>query len=296
MMGGSRGGMFQGTRRGHIDDEVFGSVYNRRVVLRMLPYMFRYKGFAVIATLSMLVFTGTQIAVPWLVAIGIDEYILSDATFGQLTLIFAVFVGVAGLNWVSNYAQQLAMAKVGQGILFGLRRDMFAHLQKLSLSYYDKTEVGRIMSRVQGDSGQLQEFMALVVMTLGDMLSLAGIVIMLLVLNLELGLISMVTIPILIVIMAVWQPYARKAFMRVRVAISIVNGALNENITGIRVCPEHEPPGPQLGDIRWQKPRTSRREPLCKQALFRPDRRGGRADRRLDSAGDHLRRADDSEQ
>ena len=72
---------------------------------------------------------------------------------------------------------------------------MFAHLQKLSLSYYDKTEVGRIMSRVQGDTGQLQEFMALVVMTLGDMLSLAGIVVMLLVLNLKLGLISMVTIP-----------------------------------------------------------------------------------------------------
>ncbi len=237
MMGGGHGGggMFHGTSRGHIDDEVFGSVYNRRVVLRMIPYMFRYKGFAVIATLSMLVFTGTQIAVPWLVATGIDDYILSDATFGQLTILFAVFVGVAGLNWVSNYAQQLAMAKVGQGILFGLRRDMFGHLQKLSLSYYDKTEVGRIMSRVQGDSGQLQEFMALVVMTLGDMLSLAGIVVMLMVLNLKLGLISMVTIPILVLIMAVWQPFARKAFMRVRVAISIVNGALNENITGIRV-------------------------------------------------------------
>ena len=65
MMGGGRGGgMFSGARRGHIDDEVFGSVYNRRVVLRMLPYMFRFKGFALVATLSMLVFTATQSPCP----------------------------------------------------------------------------------------------------------------------------------------------------------------------------------------------------------------------------------------
>jgi ATP-binding cassette subfamily B protein len=103
------------------------------------------------------------------------------------------------------------------------------------MGFFDRTEVGRLMSRVQGDVSQLQEFAALVVMTLGELLSLAGIVVALLLLNFKLGLITMSVLPVLILIMAVWQPYARKAFMSVRRAISIVNGSLNENITGVRV-------------------------------------------------------------
>ena len=112
---------------------------------------------------------------------------------------------------------------------------MFGHLQKLSLSYYDKTEVGRIMSRVQGDVWQLQELMTVVIMTAADLLSLGGIIVMLLILNLKLGLITLAVLPILGLTMGIWQPFAVKAFLRIRTAISIVNGALNENITGVRV-------------------------------------------------------------
>ena len=148
------------------------------------------------------------------------------ASFAGLSWVFAIFLAIAAINFASNYLQQLAMAKVGQGVLFGLRRDMFAHLQKLSLSFYDKTEVGRIMSRVQGDVGQLQEFMSLVVVTLGDLLSLAGIVAALLLLNLKLGLISMTVLPVFAIVLMVWQPFAIRAYVRVRTSASIVNGAL----------------------------------------------------------------------
>ena len=134
-----------------------------------------------------------------------------------------------------NYVQQYAMERVGQGVLYNLRRQVFGHVQKQSVSFYDKTEVGRMMSRVQGDVGQLQEFSSLVVMTLGELLSLIGIVVALLLLDWRLGLITMVVLPILIVIMVFWQPLARKAFIEVRRAISIVNGELNQNITGVRV-------------------------------------------------------------
>ena len=227
-------GMFHGATRGPADEEIFGKLYDQRVVGRMLPYIWPHRNLAGLAILAMLVYTGTQVAVPWLIAIGIDSFIF-EGNFGGLTVVFAFFIATAVLNWGANYGQQLAMAKVGQGVLYGLRSDMFAHLQKLSLRFYDKTEVGRIMSRVQGDVNQLQEFMSLVVMTLGDMLSLVGIVVALLIMNVKLGLISMVVLPILILIMAVWQSYARRAFMEVRRTISIVNGALNENITGVRV-------------------------------------------------------------
>ncbi|MDP6714871.1 MAG: ABC transporter ATP-binding protein [SAR202 cluster bacterium] len=231
MMGG---GMFHGVSRGHPDEEVFGDVYDQRVVARLLPYILPYKTLAAFAFVSMLIYTGTQVAVPWVIKISIDRFIVPK-NFEGLTWMFALFVGIAVVNWIVNYTQQYSMEKVGQGVLFNLRADMFGHVQKQSMGFFDRTEVGRLMSRVQGDVSQLQEFAALVVMTLGELLSLAGIVVALLLLNFKLGLITMSVLPVLILIMAVWQPYARKAFMSVRRAISIVNGSLNENITGVRV-------------------------------------------------------------
>ena len=227
-------GMFHGVSRGHPDEEVFGDVYDQRVVARLLPYILPYKVLAAVAVVAMLIYTGTQVAVPWIIKIAIDEYVfLKD--FEGLTWMFALFIGISLVNWLVNYVQQFAMEKVGQGVLFNLRADMFGHVQKQSMGFFDRTEVGRLMSRVQGDVSQLQEFAALVVMTLGELLSLLGIVIALLLLNFKLGLITMSVLPVLTLIMVVWQPFARKAFMWVRRAISIVNGSLNENITGVRV-------------------------------------------------------------
>ena len=227
-------GMFHGVSRGHPDEEVFGDVYDQRVVARLLPYILPYKGMASLAVGAMLIYTGTQVAVPWIIKVAIDEYVfLKD--FEGLTWMFALFIGISFVNWLVNYVQQFAMEKVGQGVLFNLRADMFGHVQKQSMGFFDRTEVGRLMSRVQGDVSQLQEFAALVVMTLGELLSLLGIVIALLLLNFKLGLITMSVLPVLTLIMVVWQPFARKAFMWVRRAISIVNGSLNENITGVRV-------------------------------------------------------------
>jgi len=231
MMGG---GMFHGVSRGHPDEEVFGDVYDQRVVARLLPYILPYKKLAAVAFIAMLIYTATQVAVPWVIKIAIDDYIIPGNTSG-LTWMFVLFLGIAGINWAVNYIQQYSMEKVGQGVLYNLRADMFGHVQKQSMGFFDKTEVGRLMSRVQGDVSQLQEFAALVVMTLGELLSLVGIVVALLVLNLKLGLITMSVLPILVLIMVVWQPFARKAFMEVRRAISIVNSSLNENITGVRV-------------------------------------------------------------
>ncbi len=231
------GSMFSGSREGPADEEIFGQVYDHRVVARMLPYLRPHIRLAAIATAAMLIYTTTLVAIPYLIKLGIDDFIVDGkrTDFTGLTVVFFAFLLTAGINWASNYCQQWAMIKVGQRILYSMRRDMFSHLQKLSLRYFEKTEVGRIISRVMGDVNQLQEFMALVVTTLGDFFSLIGIVTMLLVLNLKLGLISMAVLPVLILIMAVWQTYARRTFMRVRRAIAIVNSALNENISGIRV-------------------------------------------------------------
>ena len=229
------GGAFSGRSSSReVDGDTFGRVYDKRVIMRLMPYVRPYRLFAVLAFLSMLVYVGSQVAIPFLLGRGIDGYI-KQGDFRGLLVMGGVFIAVALGGMAANFFQQLFMAKVGLGMLYDLRRAMFGHLQKLSLSYYDKTEVGRIMSRVQGDVWQLQELMTVVIMTAADLLSLGGIVVMLLILNLKLGLITMAVLPILALTMAVWQPFAVKAFLRIRTAISIVNGALNENITGVRV-------------------------------------------------------------
>ena len=233
MMGGRAFGT-NSTRRGHIDEEVFGSVYDQRVVLRLLPYILPFKKLVILAIISMLIYTGTQVAVPWIIKIAIDDYIFHN-NFRGLTWIFGIFVAIAGVNWLTNYTQQYSMEKVGQGVLYNLRRNVFHHVQRHSVSFFDRMEVGRLMSRTQGDVGQLQEFSSLVVMTLGELLSLIGIIVALLIMDLKLGLITLAVVPLLIGTMVVWQPLARKAFMEIRRAISIVNGELNQNITGVRV-------------------------------------------------------------
>ena len=219
---------------GDVDAEEFGAVSNYRVITRFVPYIMPYKGLIAVSIVSMIVFTATLVAMPWIIKIAIDEYIRAGDLRG-LTWVVAIFAGNALLGFGAGFTLEYSLARVGQGVLYGLRRDMFAHLQRLSVSYFDKTEVGRIMSRVQGDVWQLQEFLAVAVITMGEVLSLAGIIVALLLLNLKLGLVTMVVWPLLVLIVAFWQPLARKSFFRVRRAISIVNGALNENISGVRV-------------------------------------------------------------
>ena len=121
-------------------------------------------------------------------------------------------------------------------LLLSLRRDMFAHLQKLSLRFYDNNEVGRVMSRVTSDVTSLQDLMTSGFLTIiGDV---AGIVLsigFLMYFDVRLALVTFTVVPILVVTMAVWQSYSRRAFIRVRQAIAIVNANLQENVSGVRV-------------------------------------------------------------
>ena len=217
-----------------LEDETFGKPYNHRVVVRLIPYVLPYKGLVAAATIAMLVFTGTQVAVPYLIKIGIDDFIMAGDLVG-LSWIAGLFIANAAVNWIANYSTEVALSRAGQRVLYRLRSDMFSHLQRQSLTFADKTEVGRIMSRVQGDVYQLQEFISVAVITLGDMLSLVGIVTVMLVMNFKLGLIAMAAIPVLIAIMAFWQRFAGESFVRTRRAISTVNGEFSQNITGVRV-------------------------------------------------------------
>ena len=216
------------------DEPRYGSAYDGKVIRRMVPYILSQKRLLAAAVVAMVVFSGTQVAVPWIIKIAIDDYI-REGDFPGLTWIVALFIGNAMLNWGAHYAMEITLIRAGLRVLYRLRGDMFSHLQRQSLTFYDKTEVGRLMSRVQGDVEQVQEFLAVAVLTGGDVLVLVWIIAALLAMNIQLGLIAMVVLPLLFLVMMVWQPRAKRTFTKVRTAIAMVNASLNENITGVRV-------------------------------------------------------------
>ena len=211
-----------------------GRIYNHRVVTRLFGYVLPHRARLLLTLAAVMVYTATVVALPWMVATIIDDYVRTGDLPG-LNVVVPIFVGLALLQYGSQYVQLRTMAFVGQKVLYALRVGLFRHLQKLSMKFYNRNEVGRVMSRVQNDVGQLQEFLSIVVITIADVLSLGGIITAMALMNARLAAITLSIIPVLVVMMVVWQRYARRAFMRARQAISAVNASLQENISGVRV-------------------------------------------------------------
>src|SRR5204862_1076894 len=153
-----------------------------------------------------------------------------------LTIIGIVLLVVNLLMWQSQYWQVWTVSWTGQRILYHLSSDMFTHLHKLSLGFYDRTQIGRVMSRLQSDIDVLESMLSSGLLSmLGSLISLVGIVAAMLTMNVRLALLSFTVLPIMFVIAAFWQRHAQRSFRRTRAAISVVNATLQENITGMRV-------------------------------------------------------------
>jgi ABC-type multidrug transport system fused ATPase/permease subunit len=216
------------------DDEELGSVYNHDVVVRVFGYVKPYWKNAVMATIGVI---GAAILLnyqPALIQRGVDA--AADGDTGGIVEASLIFLGFVVFGWGFVLLQMLNTGYVGHRVMQRMRINMFAHLQKLSLRFYDNNEVGRVMSRVQNDVTSMQELLTNGFLTiLGDILGLVVIVYLVSSRNLELTLVTFSVVPILIVVTAVWQIYARRAFLRVRQAIAIVNSNLQENVSGVRV-------------------------------------------------------------
>ena len=217
------------------DDDELGKLYDHSVMRRMLPYLKPYRKRLILALLGMLVFAAAANTQPFLIRLAIDKFVPSG-DLGGLNTIGAALVGLAVLGWAGQALQQMCTAFIGHRVLLTLRTRMFDHIQKLSLGFLDRTEVGRVMSRVQNDVTVLQELLTTGFLTiLADFAGLGLVIFFLLYLDVELALITFTVIPVLIVSMALWQSRARRAFIRVRQAIAIVNANLQENVSGVRV-------------------------------------------------------------
>lgn len=217
------------------DEQIFGRAFDGRVVRRFASFVRPYSRQLSWALVAVLVFTLTQLAIPLMIRLAIDGALLGETPNRSLLEAATLgFLAVVTINFAANYVQLTVVGRAAEHVLFAMRRAMYAHLQRVSLSFMDKTQVGRLMSRLQGDVNALQEFLETSVFAIGDLVLLVGIVAVMLVLDWKLGLLTLSVVPALFAVRVVWLPRARKAFLRARETSSLANGALAESIHGVR--------------------------------------------------------------
>ncbi|MFT3966987.1 MAG: ABC transporter ATP-binding protein [Sphingobium sp.] len=214
-------------------DEMFVEM-SSGVVRRLMPFIRPHRRLAYAAVGTILLFVAAQLAIPLLIKSAVDSLMDKPGSLG-LPLTMVAFGAVILLNSSTNYLSDVTAARLAQRIIFDLRRAMFAHLQRVSQGFMDRSHVGRIMSRLQGDVNALQEFFETSVTAVGDFALLVGIVGVLFALEWRLALLTLLLLPALMGVRALWLPRARIVFSHARDTSSIVNGALAENINGVRV-------------------------------------------------------------
>ena len=218
-----------------VEEEIFGKVFDGKIVRRIWTFVSPYRRQIYISVGAVLLFTGSQIVIPLVIRYAIDHAMAPGAiNYSALWLALAIFTAAILVNYAASYVQETFVGEVAEEVLFDIRRAMFAHLQRVSLSFMDKTEVGRLMSRLQGDVNSMQEFLETSVLSVGDIALLFGIVVVILSLDFRLGLLTLSVMPILFVVRLFWLPKARVAFMNAHETNSITNGALAEAIHGVR--------------------------------------------------------------
>jgi ABC-type multidrug transport system fused ATPase/permease subunit len=216
-------------------DENVSGKFNWHLFKDFGPYVARYKGWTISSIFLMLLYTVFSLANPFLIGLAIDQFIGHNDLRG-LAVIGVVLILVNVLMWQAQYWQVWTMSWAGQQILYHLSSDMFTQLQRLSLAFYDRTQIGRVMSRLQSDIDVMEAMLSSGLLSmLGSLISLIGIIVAMLAMNVLLALLSFMALPLMIVIAAYWQKHAQRSFRRTRAAISMVNATLQENISGMRV-------------------------------------------------------------
>lgn len=217
-----------------IEEEVFGKAYDPQTVRRIWAFVHPYRRKIYLSVAAVLVFTATQLAIPLIIGWAIDGGMVEGGNLNNLLWAVFAFAVAVLLNFGASYVQETQVGNVAENVLFDMRRAMFAQLQRVSLSFMDKTEVGRLMSRLQGDVNSMQEFLETSVISVGDIVLLGGIIVVILTLDPWLGLLTLVTMPILFIVRIFWLPPAKRAFWAAHETNSLTNGAMAEGINGVR--------------------------------------------------------------
>jgi ABC-type multidrug transport system fused ATPase/permease subunit len=215
-------------------DEDESGDFSIAMLRRFVPYLARYRTQVVWSAIFMVLFTALNVANPFLIGYAVD--LASQGNLTGMIWMSAALLVVNVAMWQAQYWQIWLMSWAGEQMLYDLSGDMFEHLQQLSLGFYDRTQIGRVMSRLQSDIDVLETMLSSGLLSMvSSVLALSGIIVIMLVMNWQLALATFVVLPVMAFIAVIWQRSAQKSFRRTRAAISLVNSTLQENLSGMRV-------------------------------------------------------------
>jgi ATP-binding cassette subfamily B multidrug efflux pump len=234
------------------EEEVLGKAYDSRLMARLLKYLRPYRWQVAIALASIFLKSFADVLGPYLTKVAIDRYLapakgsslatsglwgwLSPNAITGIAQIAVIYVGLLVFSFLLEFLQTYYMQWTGQKVMFDLRRQIFRHLQRLHVAFFDKNPVGRLVTRVTTDVDALNEmFTSGVVSIFEDLFVLFGIVGVMLCMNWKLALITFAVLPFIVVATKIFRDKVRESYRRIRVAIARINSYLQEHVSGMVV-------------------------------------------------------------
>ncbi len=217
------------------DSAAIGNIYDRRLVGRLLGYVRPYRLAVAISVVLMLLIAAVEIVGPLILREAIDGQIMKGRTDRLGALTFMFLAALTG-SFITRYAQMILMAYVGQRVMVDLRVQMFSHLQRMSVSFFDRNPIGRLVTRLTNDIATIEQTVSLgLVSALTNVLMVGAIMVVLFLLDWRLALVVYIFLPPLIFGMRRLASAQRLAFREQRMWIARINAYLNEIISGIAV-------------------------------------------------------------
>lgn len=217
------------------DEEALGKAYDARLMRRLLTYMRPHWGKVTLAIAMLAVGAAIELVGPWLTKIALDRAIPEGDT-GLLGLLAVAFFGSLLAAFALEFAQTLLTTWLGQSVMVDLRKQIFDHLQRLHVQYFDRNPVGRLITRVTNDVEVLNELFASGIVTVfGDIFTLVFIVIAMLLLDWRLALVTFLVLPFVAAVAFLFRSRIRTAYREIRVRLARLNAFLQERLTGITV-------------------------------------------------------------
>ena len=217
------------------EEEILGKAYDARLMRRMLRYLKPYAWYVLIGIVLSIVVSAMEAVRPYFVKIAVDVNIAQKDTQGLLRTTL-LFLGVMIVRGVLQYLNTYLTQWIGQRTIFDLRMEIFSHLQRLGLKFYDRNPIGRLITRVTNDVEVLNDmFSSGIVMVFSDVFTIIGILYFMFSMNWRLALISLSVLPLLFYGTFLFRKKAREAYRDVRIQIARINAFMQEHITGMMV-------------------------------------------------------------
>ena len=228
--------------RRYIDDEdTQVNILDRKLLSYMVSYAKPYIKYFLIVFALLLVITATRLLGPYIFKVVIDNYLNSThlaraVRLKGVTEMGILFFGITFLGGLLNFFQSYILTYAGQRILYDIRNDIFVHLQKMSLKFFDNNPVGRLVTRITNDTDALNDmFVNVLVFFFQDILVIAGTIVVMIKLDMSLALLSLIVVPIIAISTIIFRRYDRKAYRMVRTRIARIYASLSEYISGMRI-------------------------------------------------------------